>query len=220
MLVELTRSQVMALGDILVNELHRPGHTERYLDASTGTETTIEDLLRVFVNMGCGLHTWPEEGDRQLLLLALALCSVARPGFDYALRNLAAQVRGGPGPDGVELFENFKRLNTHPIPLFVGTVVQVAKASGVNAAGALAVVVEEYRLQAREGWFLLFEDGRHDGFSPDDCGVFGVTPVLVDTSIADYVFESSPRLVADFQAGRFASTFRTARAFLAQTNPR
>ena len=55
---------------------------------------------------------WPEEHDRQLLLLALAICALDAPGFDEALRRIAAQLRGGPGEqDGVPFYEISKRFN-------------------------------------------------------------------------------------------------------------
>jgi hypothetical protein len=46
------------------------------------------------------------EEDRQLTLLALALCSLLRPGFDTALRLIADQLQGG------YMFEEFKRFNS------------------------------------------------------------------------------------------------------------
>ncbi len=45
-----------------------------------------------------------EEG-RQLILLALAELALSRPGFDYALRQLALLFLGE------EMFEHFKKLN-------------------------------------------------------------------------------------------------------------
>jgi hypothetical protein len=49
-----------------------------------------------------------EEGDRQLVLLSLALCSVQRPGFYYALAKIADQF------DGRHMFDEFRRLNAPP----------------------------------------------------------------------------------------------------------
>jgi hypothetical protein len=46
-----------------------------------------------------------EEGDRQMVLLALAELSLSRPGWDDALGRIADQIFGR------ELFEQFKRLN-------------------------------------------------------------------------------------------------------------
>ncbi len=47
-----------------------------------------------------------EEGDRQMLLLALAICALDRPGWDHALGSIAANI-----PGGTPLYEEFKRLN-------------------------------------------------------------------------------------------------------------
>lgn len=48
-----------------------------------------------------------DEGDRQLILLALANLALLRPGFDHALRTLAGRF----GVDGGGLFEHFKDTN-------------------------------------------------------------------------------------------------------------
>jgi len=51
-------------------------------------------------------HTFtiPEE-DRQLILLALALMSLRRPGFEYAAREAAKRL------SGEEMFDSFRRSN-------------------------------------------------------------------------------------------------------------
>lgn len=97
--------------------------------------------------------------------------------------------------------------------LSVGDLVTVDRRSGVNAAGARAVVVEAYTLMEREhrdakraprpGWMLLFEDGRADGFSPGDCTLFEVRRVGHCAAVAGYVFRSMTRLAADYRAGFF-----------------
>jgi hypothetical protein len=46
-----------------------------------------------------------EEGDRQLVLLAIAELSLSRPGWDYALGLIADQLQGR------EMYDEFKRLN-------------------------------------------------------------------------------------------------------------
>jgi hypothetical protein len=45
------------------------------------------------------------EGDRQMVLLAIAELALSRPGFDYALAEIAMQLQGE------EMFAEFKRLN-------------------------------------------------------------------------------------------------------------
>ena len=46
-----------------------------------------------------------EEGDRQMILLAIAELALSRPGWDYALGEIAEQLQGE------EMFAEFKRLN-------------------------------------------------------------------------------------------------------------
>jgi hypothetical protein len=100
-------------------------------------------------------------------------------------------------------------------PLRVGDLVTVAKASGVNAANARAIVVEAYQMlihvegrrTLRPGWMLLFADGRHDGFSPKDCEFFGVVKIGHAPSVADYQFRNVTQLSRDWHAGRFAEAF-------------
>lgn len=50
-------------------------------------------------------------GDQQLILLSLALCSKLRPGFDQAFSKLAEQF-----PNGLEYFLAFKSYNEHVKP--------------------------------------------------------------------------------------------------------
>jgi hypothetical protein len=44
-----------------------------------------------------------DEGHRQLVLLALAELALSRPGFDYAVREIAKRLQGE------EMFDAFKR---------------------------------------------------------------------------------------------------------------
>lgn len=53
----------------------------------------------------------PNEGDRQLILLALANLALLRPGFGHALQTLSGQF----GLDGAALFEYFKDMNRHHV---------------------------------------------------------------------------------------------------------
>ena len=57
--------------------------------------------------------------DTQLALLAFALAAVARPGFDYALTELARRLSGAYAPDAqVDMYREFKRLNDGPVSDF------------------------------------------------------------------------------------------------------
>ena len=51
------------------------------------------------------------EGQRQMLLMALAHLAVERPGFDAALSEIAA-LMDNPTPKGPEMFTRFKELHT------------------------------------------------------------------------------------------------------------
>ncbi len=50
-----------------------------------------------------------EEGDRQLVLMALAHLSLSHPGFDYAL-NLVAQRIDNVEAGRAKLYDDFRRL--------------------------------------------------------------------------------------------------------------
>ena len=96
----------------------------------------------------------------------------------------------------------------------VGDLVLVGRPSGVNAANACAIVVEHYRLNERgverDGWTLLFEDGRADGFSPRDCELFQVRKVGHEPRLSAYRFVSMPVLAKDFRGGVFQCVWRNA----------
>ena len=57
-----------------------------------------------------------DEEQRQLVLLALAMLSLERPGFEYALTNIALLIDNHQ-PDGTaEMYEGFKALNSDRVP--------------------------------------------------------------------------------------------------------
>lgn len=89
--------------------------------------------------------------------------------------------------------------------LIVGDVVIVGRASGVNPANAIAVVVEVYELEGRPGSMLLFEHGAADGFSPADCELFEVRYLGHEPRLAGYQFVSMIRLSRDWRAGLFST---------------
>lgn len=45
MMIDLSPSQIMALRDLVAQHLARPEHTEVYVDAARGVETTAAELL-------------------------------------------------------------------------------------------------------------------------------------------------------------------------------
>ena len=92
-----------------------------------------------------------------------------------------------------------------PLPaLQVGSLVMAKKASGVCDRGERGVVYEAYELGARPGWSVIFQSGRHDGFSPCDVDFFLDLTGEVCKELTSYTFENVTRLAADFGRGHFA----------------
>ena len=83
----------------------------------------------------------------------------------------------------------------------VGSLVVAKKASGVCDPGERGVV---YELGKRPGWSVIFQSGRHDGFSPCDVDFFLDVTGEVCEELSDYTFENVLRLVDDFGRGTFA----------------
>ena len=88
--------------------------------------------------------------------------------------------------------------------LRVGSLVVAKKASGVCDLGERGVVYEVYELGKRPGWSVIFQSGRHDGFSPCDVDFFLDVTGEVCEELSDYTFENVLRLVDDFGRGTFA----------------
>jgi len=118
MLVNLTPSQVMALTAILGAELlDRETAPDVHIDVVRQVETTPEELLRLLLDLSVGLGEWPESGDRQMILLALAILALDKPDWHDALRRIATQFRGGDpiadgasyALDGAWLFDEYRR---------------------------------------------------------------------------------------------------------------
>jgi hypothetical protein len=91
--------------------------------------------------------------------------------------------------------------------LAVGSLVIAKRTTGVCDAGERGVCYEEYTIGNRPGWSFLFESGRHDGFSPDEVELILELTGDLCPDVADYEFQSVPRLMADFRRGRFAPAF-------------
>ena len=95
-----------------------------------------------------------------------------------------------------------------PLPqLRVGSLVVAKKASGVCDRGERGAVYETYELGKRPGWSVIFQSGRHDGFSPCDVDFFLDVTGEVSEELTGYTFENVTRLAADFGRGRFAPAF-------------
>lgn len=88
--------------------------------------------------------------------------------------------------------------------LRVGSLVVAKKASGVCDPGERGVVYEQYELGNRPGWSVIFQSGRHDGFSPCDVDFFLDVTGEVCEELTGYTFQNVLRLVDDFDRGDFA----------------
>ena len=107
-----------------------------------------------------------------------------------------------PGP--------WHRSRQDPSPeLRVGSLVAAKKASGVCDPGERGVVYEAYELGKRPGWSVIFQSGRHDGFSPCDVDFFLDITGEVCEELSGYTFENVLRLVDDFGRGDFAPALGT-----------
>ena len=92
-----------------------------------------------------------------------------------------------------------------PLPqVRVGSLVVAKHASGVCDPGERGVVYEQYELGNRPGWSVIFQSGRHDGFSPCDVDFFLDVSGEVCEELTGYVFENVWRLARDFGRGAFA----------------
>jgi len=89
----------------------------------------------------------------------------------------------------------------------VGSLAIATRASGLCDVGERGVCYEVYELGGRPGYSFLFEQGRYDGFSPEDVALFLTITGEVCTAVADYQFTNVTRLSRDCPQGRFAPAF-------------
>jgi hypothetical protein len=73
--------------------------------------------------------------------------------------------------------------------------------------GERGVCDEVSTLGGRRGYSFLFEQGRYDGFIPEDVEMFLTVTDTVCPTVADYQFTNVTRLLRDFRLGRFADAF-------------
>ena len=89
----------------------------------------------------------------------------------------------------------------------VGSLALATRASGVCDVGERGVCYEVYELGGRPGYSFLFEQGRYDGFSPEDVALFLTITGEVCAVVSDYQFTNVTRLQRDWAQGRFAAAF-------------
>jgi hypothetical protein len=89
----------------------------------------------------------------------------------------------------------------------VGSLALATRASGVCDVGERGVCYEVYALGGRPGFSFLFEQGRYDGFSPEDVALCLTITGEVCAAVTDYQFTNVTRLQRDWAQGRFAAAF-------------
>jgi len=78
-----------------------------------------------------------------------------------------------------------------------------------NAEGTTGVCYEVYELGGRPGYSFIFENGRYDGFSPDEVDMF-LEEIGFYLPISHYDFTNVVRLSEDFKRGVFDEAFSEA----------
>src|SRR5205823_6234917 len=82
-----------------------------------------------------------------------------------------------------------------------GSIVLAKCTTGVCDPGEVGVCYEVYTLDNRPGYSFIFEQGRYDGFSPDEVtAMLEVTGRTCDV-IASYEFHNVQQLCRDYDAG-------------------
>jgi hypothetical protein len=91
--------------------------------------------------------------------------------------------------------------------IHVGSLALATRASGVCDVGERGVCYERYTLGGRPGYSFLFEQGRYDGFSPEDVTLCLTMTGEICAAVADDQFTNVVQLARDFKRGRFAAAF-------------
>ena len=91
-----------------------------------------------------------------------------------------------------------------PLPeLRIGSVVVTKRAEGIGDQGERGVVYEAYESRGHPGWSVIFQSGRHEGFSLCDVDFFLEVTGEVCEELTGYTFENVVRLALDFAHGAF-----------------
>src|SRR5712691_870109 len=94
-----------------------------------------------------------------------------------------------------------------PPAIQIGCLAIATRASGVCDVGERGVCYERYTLGGRPGYSFIFEQGRSDGFSPEDVALFLTITGAICAAVADDQFTNVTRLSRDVAQGRFAAAF-------------
>ena len=90
----------------------------------------------------------------------------------------------------------------------VGTIVQLKVLCLGNEAGVSGICYDVYTFGDRKGYSFIFENGKHDGFSPDEVSKF---LLVLDHFDFTYEFVHVIRLSLDFNNGVFDGAFLRAK---------
>jgi len=90
----------------------------------------------------------------------------------------------------------------------VGSLVRLDVPCLGNGVGTVGVCYEVYELGGCQGYSFIFENGRYDGFSPDECESFLTE---VGSYPLTYKFENVIKLDRDFRNGKFDLIFELAK---------
>lgn len=94
-----------------------------------------------------------------------------------------------------------------PNTLQVGSIVVAKRHTAVCDVGEVGVCYECYSIADRPGWSFIFQQGRYDGFSPDEVEMILHVTGQVCTAVADYQFLNVMRVTRDYQEGYFNPAF-------------
>ena len=97
----------------------------------------------------------------------------------------------------------------------VGQIVKAKRSTAVCDRSEYGVCYEIYSREGfhdggPEGYSIIFQSGRYDGFSPDEVAPMLTVLHVVDVVCGTYKFKNVMQLSADFRAGRFDTAWRTA----------
>lgn len=87
--------------------------------------------------------------------------------------------------------------------MLVGTIVKLKRECLENHKNTRGVCYETYsRGKAEEGVSVIFENGKYDGFSPDEQREL-LIPIGISENLINYKFRNVGRLSEDFRKGIF-----------------
>ncbi len=90
--------------------------------------------------------------------------------------------------------------------MIVGTVVKLRTKCLNNMPGTKGICYETYNVEQREGASIIFENGKYDGFSPEEQKEI-LIPLGFNEDLMNYKFESVMKLSEDYEVGMFSKIF-------------